>query len=91
MIRSQSIHSNRHAPSRDIAIGFAHCNRIRHLVSGGWVESQDESHTNRIPRKENLRQVGVGPQTLIQPSGTRHNHVGKLLGLREQLTRIPGQ
>lgn len=31
----QSINSNRRAPSRDIAAGFAHWNRIRHLASGG--------------------------------------------------------
>ncbi|KAF8515093.1 hypothetical protein JB92DRAFT_3156825 [Gautieria morchelliformis] len=35
VIRSKSVHSNRHAPSRDIAIAFAQGNRIRHLMSGG--------------------------------------------------------
>lgn len=32
----QSVHSNRQAPSRDIAMAFAQVNRLRHLISGGW-------------------------------------------------------
>ncbi|KAJ7659053.1 hypothetical protein DFH06DRAFT_1326896 [Mycena polygramma] len=35
IIRQKSVHSNRHAPSRDIAQAFAQGNRIRHLLSGG--------------------------------------------------------
>ncbi|KAH9023715.1 hypothetical protein EDB85DRAFT_1849591, partial [Lactarius pseudohatsudake] len=35
VIRAKSIHSNRLAPSRDIALAFAHNNRVRHLISGG--------------------------------------------------------
>ena len=35
LIRDHSIHSNRQAPSRDIGLGFAYANRIRHLASGG--------------------------------------------------------
>jgi len=35
VIRAKSIHSNRQAPSRDIARAFAQGNRIRHLLSGG--------------------------------------------------------
>ncbi|EAU86850.2 hypothetical protein CC1G_11482 [Coprinopsis cinerea okayama7 len=38
IIRAKSIHSNRQAPSRDIARAFAQGNRIRHLVSGGWFQ-----------------------------------------------------
>lgn len=37
MIRAKSVHSNRHAPSRDIANAFAHGNRIRHSLSGARV------------------------------------------------------
>ncbi|KAF9072180.1 hypothetical protein BDP27DRAFT_1217935 [Rhodocollybia butyracea] len=36
VIRAQSVHSNRQAPSRDIAIAFAKQNRIRHLLSGAF-------------------------------------------------------
>ncbi|KAH8983089.1 hypothetical protein EDB86DRAFT_3066391 [Lactarius hatsudake] len=35
IIRSKSVHSNRCAPSRDIAIAFAHYSQVRHLLSGG--------------------------------------------------------
>ncbi|KAJ7814354.1 hypothetical protein B0H14DRAFT_3747837 [Mycena olivaceomarginata] len=35
IIRAKSVHSNRHAPSRDIAHAFAQGNRIRHLLRGG--------------------------------------------------------
>lgn len=35
LIRAKSIHSNRLAPSHDIALAFAHANRVRHLLSGG--------------------------------------------------------
>ncbi|KAH9040605.1 hypothetical protein EDB84DRAFT_1436749 [Lactarius hengduanensis] len=35
IIRAKSIHSNCLAPSHDIALAFAHANRVRHLLSGG--------------------------------------------------------
>nr|GAT49519.1 predicted protein [Mycena chlorophos] len=35
IIRACSIHSNRHAPSRDIAWQMAKSNRVRHLLNGG--------------------------------------------------------
>lgn len=35
IIRGKSVHSNRLAPSRDIAFAFAHYSRVRHLLSGG--------------------------------------------------------
>ncbi|KAJ3853984.1 hypothetical protein EV368DRAFT_73145 [Lentinula lateritia] len=35
IIRAWSVHSNRHAPSKDIAHAMAHSNRIRHLLNGG--------------------------------------------------------
>ncbi|EIW60460.1 uncharacterized protein TRAVEDRAFT_120336, partial [Trametes versicolor FP-101664 SS1] len=36
IIRSHSVHSNHRAPSRDIASGMAHHNRVRHFLSGGY-------------------------------------------------------
>ncbi|EJD48321.1 hypothetical protein AURDEDRAFT_61105 [Auricularia subglabra TFB-10046 SS5] len=36
VIRSKSLHSNRQAPSRDIALAFAQGDRVRHLLSGGF-------------------------------------------------------
>jgi len=40
IIRAKSVHSNRHAPSRDIALAFAQSNRVRHLLSGGLFNIQ---------------------------------------------------
>lgn len=36
LIRAMSVHSNRQAPSCDIARAFAQINRVRHLASGGY-------------------------------------------------------
>ena len=38
VIRAKSVHSNRQAPSRDIALAFAQGNRLRHLLSGGFFQ-----------------------------------------------------
>ncbi|KAL1713293.1 hypothetical protein EV715DRAFT_182616, partial [Schizophyllum commune] len=35
VIRLRSVHSNRHAPSHDIAMQFSHLHAVRHLLSGG--------------------------------------------------------
>ncbi|KAJ3932436.1 MAG: hypothetical protein NXY57DRAFT_894227, partial [Lentinula lateritia] len=45
IIRTQSVHSNRHAPSKDIAYSMARNNRIRHLVNGGsfWTKIDIDS------------------------------------------------
>ncbi|KAJ3859935.1 hypothetical protein EV359DRAFT_20226, partial [Lentinula novae-zelandiae] len=34
IIRARSVHSNRHAPSKDIAHAMARSNCIRHLLNG---------------------------------------------------------
>ncbi|KAI6137814.1 hypothetical protein BKA82DRAFT_4486738 [Pisolithus tinctorius] len=41
IIRDHSIHSNRQAPSRDIARGMARCNRVRHLLSSGKFHARE--------------------------------------------------
>ncbi|TCD66625.1 hypothetical protein EIP91_001135 [Steccherinum ochraceum] len=41
VIRTHSVHSNRQCPSRDIGRAFAHGNRIRHLLSGGFMRFRD--------------------------------------------------
>ncbi|KAJ7590368.1 hypothetical protein C8J56DRAFT_859767 [Mycena floridula] len=46
LIRSLSVHSNRQAPSRDIARGFANQSRIQHILSGGWFLQQDVFNTS---------------------------------------------
>jgi hypothetical protein len=43
VLRQQSIHSNRHNPSRDIGISFADHKIVRHLISGGYWKGDDGS------------------------------------------------
>lgn len=72
IIRAHSVHSNRHAPSRDIARSMARANRLRHLLSGGHFrappgpvslsashsKSSDETQVNQnILRSPWLRNV----------------------------------
>jgi hypothetical protein len=47
VIRAKSVHSNRLAPSRDIAIAFAHNNRVRHLLSGGRHLFRDNDQSRK--------------------------------------------
>ncbi|KAJ3534303.1 hypothetical protein NMY22_g6988 [Coprinellus aureogranulatus] len=47
VIRAKSVHSNRQAPSRDIARAFAQGNRIRHLVSGGKFQVLNSEDVQR--------------------------------------------
>lgn len=80
VIRAKSVHSNCHAPSRDIARAFAQGNRIRHLMSGGLFlsEGHDRSHAS------GWRAVGPGPRRLVNDlSGTIVLHYLGLKGKRE--------
>ncbi|KAI0258168.1 hypothetical protein BC834DRAFT_836247, partial [Gloeopeniophorella convolvens] len=47
VIRAKSIHSNRLAPSRDIAIAFAHNNHVRHLLSGACHPFHDSEQSRK--------------------------------------------
>lgn len=53
VIRARSIHSNRHAPSVDIANSFSHMHAVRHLVSGGYLFI-----TNSNDLSPNVRRAG---------------------------------
>ncbi|KAK0471280.1 hypothetical protein IW261DRAFT_1671032 [Armillaria novae-zelandiae] len=53
VIRTKSVHSNRHAPSRDIACAFAQCNRVRHRFSQGLFLLRDQA---------DVRQALTGPK-----------------------------
>ncbi|KIY71216.1 hypothetical protein CYLTODRAFT_487432 [Cylindrobasidium torrendii FP15055 ss-10] len=59
VIRAQSVHSNRQAPSRDIARAFAQSNRIRHLVSGGSFTVAD------MQGKSVRTTAGTGPLRVV--------------------------
>ena len=61
LIRDHSIHSNPQAPSRDIGLGFANANQIRHLTSGGrFILGEILSRKSVLDKKkltpENLHQ-----------------------------------
>lgn len=74
VIRAKSVHSNRQAPSRDIAFAFAHANRVRSLVCGGRIrvrqstvqDTQDTTHDSSV----SWRQVAASPLLLLQESHT---------------------
>ncbi|KAJ3884626.1 hypothetical protein GG344DRAFT_60313, partial [Lentinula edodes] len=69
VIRAKSIHSNRLAPSRDIAWAFAKQNRIRHMLSGGLFLNREQVNLDpsgisdklfqdtALPQKERITQV----------------------------------
>lgn len=50
VIRAKSVHSNRHAPSRDIARQFAQWNRVRHALSGGRIPLRSIQIDNKSTR-----------------------------------------
>ncbi|KAI6039086.1 hypothetical protein EDC04DRAFT_3012242 [Pisolithus marmoratus] len=67
IIRDHSIHSNRQAPSRDIARGMARCNRVRHLLSGGKFCARGPV-TTELPYSDNEHEwfwPGPGVGSLI--------------------------
>lgn len=67
IIRAKSIHSNRHAPSRDIARAFAQGNRIRHLLSGGkfsFMSPIDLLHPHVQPNPTNVSASSARTQIL---------------------------
>ncbi|KAJ6521633.1 hypothetical protein DFH09DRAFT_1251092 [Mycena vulgaris] len=100
IIRAKSVHSNRHAPSRDIAQAFAQGNHIRHLLSGGlFLLTSSDDHTPRAFSKDasEWKSVGTGPRNLVNAPSTVTSYLGldskrNLLQLRETLTgqHIPG-
>ncbi|CAK5266203.1 unnamed protein product [Mycena citricolor] len=82
IIRSKSVHSNRHAPSRDIAAAFAQGNHVRHLLSRGHFRSNPSETSNSSPR--DWISAGPGPLALIE--GT----VASYLGLADNKARGVG-
>ncbi|KAJ7475625.1 hypothetical protein B0H11DRAFT_2427303 [Mycena galericulata] len=60
IIRACSVHSNRHAPSHDIAVRMARGNRLRHLLSGGFFRKNVQPPTISRSRGE--------PNSMAQPA-----------------------
>ena len=61
VIRTKSVHSNRLAPSRDIALSFAHMNQVQLLMCGRKVQVRQltedggpDGDINWIPVRGNL-------------------------------------
>ncbi|KAF8187836.1 hypothetical protein K438DRAFT_1907474 [Mycena galopus ATCC 62051] len=85
IIRAKSVHSNRHAPSRDIAQAFAQGNRIRHLLSGAI---DTPTLLSRVQIKHSTKSDwdtgGPGPQSLIAAQST----VTSYLGLDKKKTAV---
>jgi hypothetical protein len=80
IIRAKSIHSNRQAPSRDIAQAFAQANRIRHLLSGGvFLSNHGYPSSGELPTAEVWQSVGPQPEQFVALAGA----VTKYLGLAD--------
>ncbi|KAI0369657.1 hypothetical protein BV20DRAFT_945672 [Pilatotrama ljubarskyi] len=78
IFRLCSIHSNRQAPSRDIAAAFANQERCRHMVTGGyWYSTADK------------RWVCAGPA--VQEHIQAHTLDAQLLGVPVQKPTVPGR
>ncbi|KAI0353117.1 hypothetical protein OH77DRAFT_1522874 [Trametes cingulata] len=67
LIRLRSVHSNRHAPSADIGEAFSFLHAVRHLSSGGFVETMDTASG-----RASLRQAGEGVTMLVHDEVFRH-------------------
>ncbi|KAF4584957.1 hypothetical protein EYR40_001783 [Pleurotus pulmonarius] len=89
IIRAKSVHSNRHAPSRDIAQAFAQGNRIRHLLSSGLFPNPDlvvepaNDQTSRPPtlpvfplEPQDWHTIGSGPRNLVANPSTVTSYLG---------------
>ncbi|KAL0575042.1 hypothetical protein V5O48_006915 [Marasmius crinis-equi] len=73
IIRCCSIHSNRHAPSKDIGVAMAKGNRVRHLLSGGhfWLKTEEGS-VEWVSR-------GSGPDSIL----FKNNFGSRFLGMED--------
>ena len=74
IIRGKSVHSNRHAPSLDIARQFAQYNRIRHLLSGGplrlKVTSVNAANATDAKERDKIRAALVGSDSCLIDAGS---------------------
>ncbi|KAG8978863.1 hypothetical protein FRB90_008294 [Tulasnella sp. 427] len=70
VIRTRSIHSNRHAPSLDIANAFSHMHAVRHLISGGWfMWSKTDSDPPQMTTAGSAIQASRGDAVLMKLMG----------------------
>lgn len=79
IIHAKSVHSNRHAPSRDIAQVFAQGNRVRHLLSGGrfLVKSGSVVASRGLSGDASTwLSAGPGPLSLVAKPSTVTQYLG---------------
>ena len=90
VIRSKSVHSNRQAPSRDIATAFAHTNRLRSFLCGGSVRvrslvpasatdtagSSSSAVDSSAIESSHWQQVGVNPMDLVARQSIVTDYLG---------------
>ncbi|KAJ3743303.1 hypothetical protein EV360DRAFT_57692, partial [Lentinula raphanica] len=83
VIRAKSVHSNRQAPSRDIAMAFAQGNRIRHLLNHTYtsLRAPGKSITKLAIRSFSADStkwmtIGPGPSLLASSENTMVQYLG---------------
>ncbi|KAF4617992.1 hypothetical protein D9613_012967 [Agrocybe pediades] len=86
VIRGKSTHSNRQAPSRDIAHAFAQGNRVRHLFSGGYFVPSLPSGGPEL-NNQGWRTIGSAARALIGDDRIPLSY----LGLSANSRKKPGQ
>jgi len=90
VIHAKSVHSNRQAPSCDIALEFAQGNRVRHLLSSGYFLSAGFHSI----WKENPHILTPSQWSTIGPSAaglmTTDSTPSSYLGLRSSLNSSAG-
>ncbi|KAF8510914.1 hypothetical protein JB92DRAFT_3118557 [Gautieria morchelliformis] len=87
VIRAWSIHSNRSAPLRDISSQAAHCNRVRHLMSGGYFHVEESSPTGDPTSRWTT--AGHGPAVLVRQPMTNDSQSGANARRRVLTTLAP--
>jgi hypothetical protein len=76
IIRAWSIHSNRLAPSRDIAMHAAALARIRHLFAGGYFQAASDEEPNQpkwVTAGAAVLAMGQNPSVISQRLGINHS------------------
>lgn len=94
VIWSKSIHSNWQAPSHDIAIAFAHMNRLRAFLCSGRIHAHSpiptptpaSSHPTVVTGAPHWQPVATGPAELVK----QQNIVMDYLGIEFQNILQPG-
>lgn len=85
VIRAESVNSNRHAPSKDIAVGFVNHDRIRHFLSGGVFLPRDQ-----IPTKVSRAVRAVTEVPLCRGPHAHWQEARRTIGLDALALARPG-